>query len=258
MSSYEFPFNERIRTYLRLEDLFVKMLHHIETGHEISHHVALISMLQILDLIDRGDLKVDLLQELERHKVQLSFLQNNPNIDQQALKSTVLSLERCATALRADHQKLGQPLRDNDWLMSVKQRTSIPGGVCEFDLPSYRHWLYLPLERRIADFEQWLSRLKPMYESIRMILQLVRGSGQTMSVIAHHGAYQQQLSGHKPAQLLRIETSDDDCFPEVSANKYAINIRFQKLDFVQKPKTCEQDIPFRMIICNFAGAGHNG
>lgn len=257
MSSYEFPFNERIRTYLRLEDLFVKMLHHIEADHEIGHHVALISMLQILDLIDRGDLKVDLLQELDRHKVQLSFLQNNPNIDQQALSNTVASLERCAVTLRADHQKLGQSLRDNDWLMSVKQRANIPGGVCEFDLPSYRHWLYLPVEQRRADFQQWLSRLNPMYESISRILQLLRGSGQVMSVVAHHGAYQQQLSGHKPAQLLRIEVQHDECFPEVSANKYAINIRFQKMDFVQRPKCCEEDIPFRMIICNFTGAGHN-
>lgn len=257
MSSYEFPFNERIRTYLRLEDLFVKMLHHIEVGHEVNHHVALLTLLQILDLIDRGDLKVDLLQELDRHKVQLSFLQGNPNIDQNALGDTLASLDRCATSLRSDHQKLGQSLRDNDWLMSVKQRAGIPGGVCEFDLPSYRHWLYLTVERRRTDFSQWLARLMPMYEAIRMILQLLRGSGQVLSLVAHKGAYQQQLSGHKPAQLLRIEISHDECFPEVSANKYAINIRFQKLDFVQRPKACEQDIAFKMIICNFTGPGHN-
>lgn len=257
MSSYEFPFNERIRTYLRLEDLFVKMLHHIEVGHEVNHHVALLTLLQILDLIDRGDLKVDLLQELDRHKVQLSFLQGNPNIDQNALGETLASLDRCATLLRSDHQKLGQSLRDNDWLMSVKQRAGIPGGVCEFDLPSYRHWLYLSIDRRKTDFSQWLSKLMPMYEAIRMLLQLLRGSGQVMSLLAHKGAYQQQLSGHKPAQLLRIEIGHDECFPEVSANKYAINIRFQKLDFVQRPKACEEDIPFKMIICNFTGPGHN-
>ncbi len=257
MSSYEFPFNERIRTYLRLEDLFIKMLHHIEVGHEVNHHVALLTLLQILDLIDRGDLKVDLLQELDRHKAQLSFLQHNPNIDQDALNDTLGSLDRCATLLRSDHQKLGQSLRDNDWLMSVKQRAGIPGGVCEFDLPSYRHWLYLSEDRRKTDFSQWLAKLMPMYEAIRMILQLLRGSGQVLSLVAHKGAYQQQLSGHKPAQLLRIEISHDECFPEVSANKYAINIRFQKLDFVQRPKGCEQDIPFKMIICNFTGPGHN-
>lgn len=257
MSSYEFPFNERIRTYLRLEDLFSKVLHHVEIGHEFNHHAALVSLLQMLDLIDRADLKVDLLQELDRHKMQLAYLQGNPNIDQHALSNTLSSLDRCAVALRAEHQKLGQALRENDWLMSIKQRTNIPGGVCEFDLPSYHHWLDLGVERRKADFDHWLSRLMPMYEAISIILQLLRGSGQVLALVAHHGAYQQQLTGHKPAQLLRIEIDHGDFFPEVSANKYAINIRFQRLDFVQKPKLCEEDIAFRMIVCNFTGPGHN-
>ena len=256
MSSYEFPFNERIRTYLRLEDLFTKVLHHVESGHEYNHHAALVSILQMLDLIDRADLKVDLLQELDKHKTQLSFLQGNPNIDQHALQATLSSLDRCAVALRTDTQKLGQALRDNDWLMSIKQRASIPGGVCEFDLPSYHHWLDLGEDRRRTDFDNWLSRLMPMHEAIAMILQLLRGSGQVLSLVATNGAYQQQLSSNKPAQLLRLEIEHSDCFPEVSANKYAINIRFQKLDFVQKPKQCEDNIPFRMIICNFTGSHH--
>lgn len=257
MSSFEFPFNERIRTYLRLEDLFTKVLHHVEIGHEFSHHAALVSLLQMLDLIDRADLKVDLVQELDRHQMQLAYLQGNPNIDQHALSNTLSSIEQSANAIRNDHQKLGQALRENDWLMSVKQRTNIPGGVCEFDLPSYHHWLNLDVERRRSDLDTWLSRLMPMYEAISIILQLLRGSGQVLSLVAHHGAYQQQLSGHRPAQLLRIDVESSECFPEVSANKYAINIRFQRLDFVQKPKICDEDIPFKMIVCNFTGPGHN-
>lgn len=253
MSSYEFPFNERIRTFLRLEDLFIKVLHHVNVGHEYSHHTALVSLLQMLDLIDRADLKVDLLQELDRNKAQLTFLQNKPGINPEALQHTIASLEQCAQGIRGDHLKLGQTLRENDWLMSVKQRTNIPGGVCEFDLPSYHHWLNLGLERRKADLHSWLSRLMPMHEAIKLILQLLRGSGQVLTLTAQNGAYQQQLTGHKPAQLLRIETQHAECFPEVSANKYAINIRFQRLDFVQRPKQCEEDIPFKMIICNFAG-----
>lgn len=256
MSSYEFPFNERIRTYLRLEDLFTKVLHHVETGHEYNHHAALVSILQMLDLIDRADLKVDMLQELDKHKNQLAYLQGNPNIDQYALSNTLSRLEKCAIALRADHQKLGQSLRDNEWLMSIKQRTNIPGGVCEFDLPSYHHWLDLGEARRRRDFDSWLSRLMPMHEAITLILQLLRSSGQVMNLVAVNGAYQQQLSGNKPAQLLRLEIDQAECFPEVSANKYAINIRFQTLDFVQKPKQSEENIQFKMIVCNFTGSHH--
>jgi cell division protein ZapD len=60
MSSYEFPFNERIRTYLRLEDLFSKILLNVASGEQHQHHSALISLLQLLDIVDRSDLKMDL------------------------------------------------------------------------------------------------------------------------------------------------------------------------------------------------------
>ena len=69
MSSYEFPFNERIRTLLRLEDLFGKILLNVAAGHQYNHHSALISLLQMLDIIDRADLKMDLVQELDRQRL---------------------------------------------------------------------------------------------------------------------------------------------------------------------------------------------
>ena len=68
MPSYDYPFNERIRTLLRLEDLFVKVLHNLDQSHEFNHHCALISLFQMLDVIDRAELKTDLLQELDRQK----------------------------------------------------------------------------------------------------------------------------------------------------------------------------------------------
>ncbi|HAF00438.1 MAG TPA: cell division protein ZapD [Methylophilaceae bacterium] len=251
MSSYEFPFNERVRTYLRLEDLFTKVLHHVNVGHEYNHHSALISILQMLDIIDRADLKMDLLQELDRQKTHLQSLRGNPNIEEVRLVAAIEELEKSALALRGDNFKLGQALRENDWLMSIKQRASIPGGVCEFDLPSYHHWLYLDEDRRRKDFDVWLSRLMPMHQAIQSILRILRGSGASINYVAHNGIFQQLLGGAKPAQLLRIEIGNSTCFPEVSANKYAINIRFNSLDFVQKPKQCEQDVAFSMVICNF-------
>lgn len=256
MSSYEFPFNERVRTYLRLEDLFTKVLHHVNVGHAYNHHSALISILQMLDIIDRADLKVDLLQELDKHRSQLKVLQGRPGIAEDVLQDMIAGIERCCAALRSDTMKLGQTLRDNEWLMSVKQRAMIPGGVCEFDLPSYHHWLCLDDAKRKADFDSWLSRLMPMHDAVVAILKILRGSGQQTQHIAPKGTFQQFLNGVKPAQLLRIDIKDDTCFPEVSANKYAINIRFQRLDFVQKPKVCEDDIAFGMVICNFSMSGN--
>jgi cell division protein ZapD len=118
-------------------------------------------------------------------------------------------------------------------------------------LPSYHHWLALDTARRKADFDVWLARLIPMNDAIKTILRILRGSGDATKHHIDNGFYQQMLGGAKPAQMLRIEISDDcPCFPEVSANKYAINVRFFALDFVQKPKPCEHGIDFSMTLCN--------
>jgi cell division protein ZapD len=251
MSSYEFPFNERIRTLLRLEDIFSRILLNVEAGQQHNHHSALISLLQMLDIVDRADLKMDLVQELDRQRLAMQNLRGNPVISEKTLDKVLKEIGSCSTNLRSDNAKLGQSLRENEWLMSIKQRTSILGGVCQFDLPSYHHWLALDTARRKADFDVWLARLIPMNDAIKTILRILRGSGDATKHHIDNGFFQQMLGGAKPAQMLRIEISDDcPCFPEVSANKYAINVRFFALDFVQKPKPCENGIDFSMTLCN--------
>lgn len=251
MSSYEFPFNERIRALLRLEDLFNKVLRHVESGQQHNHHSALMLLLQMLDLIERADIKVDIVHELDRQASAMQGLLGNPNISEQALDETIQEIEACAAGLRNDPTKVGQTLRDNEWLMSIKQRANLPGGACQFDLPSYHYWINLDQEQRDSDFYAWLARLLPMYEGIKIILHILRGSGLTNEFIAKKGFYQQMLGGGKAAQMVKIEVLDDSvCCPEVSANKYAINVRFFGMDFVEKPKQHEEDVPFKMTLCN--------
>lgn len=251
MPSYDYPFNERIRTLLRVEDLFAKVLHNVEAGHEFHHHTALLTLLQILDVVDRAELKLDLLQELDRQRSVMNMLRGNPSIAATTLENILKEINVATDALRAETTKLGQTLRANEWLMSIKQRAGIPGGVCEFDVPSYHYWLGLGEVRRRQDLDAWLKPLLPMQQAIMIILRILRGSGATTKLVAIHGAYQQMLGGAKPAQMLRIEVADDViCFPEVSANKYAINIRFNALECAQKPQKYEENVSFALTLCN--------
>lgn len=251
MPSYEFPFNERIRVLLRLEDLFKKVLRYVESGQQHNHHSALMLLLQMLDLLERADIKVDIVHELDRQAMTMQKLLGNPNISENILNQTIKEIEACTLALRSENSKIGQSLRDNEWLMSIKQRAGISGGVCQFDLPSYHYWLNLEQDQRDSDFFAWLAKLLPMYEGIKIILHILRGSGITDEYTATNGFYQQMLGTGKPAQMVKVEVFNDATyFPEVSANKYAINVRFYNIDFVQRPKQCEQDIHFKMSICN--------
>ena len=85
MISYEYPLNERIRTLLRLEDLLLKIAHFTAGTAPQDHHVALLTIFETLEVASRADLKVDLVQELERQRQILMSFRNNPEISEEAL-----------------------------------------------------------------------------------------------------------------------------------------------------------------------------
>ena len=77
---FEYPLNERIRSLLRLEDVFARILHFHRGDDGADHHSALLCMFELLDVASRADLKVDLVQELERQRQTLLSYRDNPDI----------------------------------------------------------------------------------------------------------------------------------------------------------------------------------
>jgi len=249
--TYEYPLNERIRTLLRLEDLFERSRHFIALTDPHDHHMALLTLFEILEVASRADLKSDLLQELERQKQVLLSFKNNPDISEDALSGVVKDIEQASSALFAMTGKIGQYLRENDWLMSIKQRTGIPGGACEFDLPSYHYWLHRPAEQRTGQLAAWTGPLYPLRDGAAIILRSLRESGRPQAVNAPQGSFQQMLGG-KTAQMLRVRLdAETPCVPEISANKYVLNIRFLAQNGDDpRPRIADWDVGFELTFCN--------
>ena len=250
MISYEFPLNERIRTLLRLEVLYDRIGHFIERGASSDHHAALGVLFEILEVAGRADLKADLLQEMERQKRALTALRNNPEISEDALDAVLDEIDRASSDLLAMNGKIGQHLRENEWLMGIKQRACIPGGTCEFDLPSYHYWQQQDAALRRGDLKTWLAPLMPIRAGLTIVLKLLRESGKVHHYTAHHGNFQ-QMQGGRMSQMLRIVVDDKlPCIPEISANKYALNIRFIAANYAAKPTLYDQDVGFDLIFCS--------
>lgn len=250
MITYEYPFNERVRTLLRLEDLFDKTAHFLQHDGALEHHVALVTLFEILEVASRADLKLDLIQELERQRQTLLAFRNNPEISEEALSGALYEIEQASAALLAMTGKMGQYLRENDWLMSIKSRAAIPGGVCEFDLPSYHYWLHQSPEKRRDAVGAWLKPMLPLRDGIAIVLRLLRASGRPERQVAKNGAFQLMLGG-SAAQMVRVAVRLGDPFiPEISANKYALNIRFTTPEGGLRPRHCDQDVAFDMTFCN--------
>ena len=250
MITYEYPLNERIRTLLRLEDLYERVRHFLAGNDFNDHHACLTGMFEILEVASRADLKSDLLQELDRQRTFLEALRSNPAISEDKLNGVLTEIASAFQNLHQTSGKTGQSLRENEWLMAIKQRAGIPGGTSEFDLPSYHAWLHHSADRRRADLNTWLKPLLPIHAALSIVLRVLRESGRTTSLIAFQGVYQ-QTPADKPAQMLRLTLADElPCVPEISANKYALNVRFLLPDGVQKTRVYEQDVPFELSFCN--------
>ncbi|MGB5261663.1 MAG: cell division protein ZapD, partial [Gammaproteobacteria bacterium] len=78
---YEYPLNERTRTFMRLEYLFRQAGHHLKGRSAWDSRATLNSIIEMVDILGNTNLKSEVLKELERHTSTLKRLSKNPGVD---------------------------------------------------------------------------------------------------------------------------------------------------------------------------------
>lgn len=247
---YEHPLNERIRTMLRLEHLFRQANHFIEFNSPWSSRVFIVTILDILDIFSRGDFKTELLKELERATTNLRKLLKYPGVDHERLGTILRAMEHLIDNIHALRSQPGQELRDDEFIATIRQRSSIPGGTCDFDLPAFHQWLEGNAERREKDQKRWYATLDPIRQAIELLLKMIRNSAEFQSITAESGSYQKQLENGLPYQMIRVMLSNDSpYFAEISGSKHRFTIRFLE-PTASRPKPTDACIDFKLAICS--------
>ncbi len=251
MILYEYPFNERIRTYLRLEHLFLRLKELASRDEALDHHYALTTIFEVMDVGARADLKTDVLKDLDKQKHILDGFRGNPVIAESVLDDVIGQLDSCFQALNSLPGKAGQSLTENDWLMSIRSRVGIPGGTCEFDLPAYYAWQHKTGAQRRGDLQRWASTLTPLAASIHVLLKLLRDSGAPQKVIAIGGQFQQNLPQGRTFQLLRLALDASlELIPEISGNRLMVSIRLMRHGDDDRLHACAEDAAFELTLCS--------
>lgn len=248
---YEQPLNERMRTFLRLDFLYQQMLYHEECEDAWSTRAAMNSLLEILAITARGDIRSEVLKELERQMAIMHDYQTRPGVDAGRLQSLLSNLARLRAELNAAGALFMQRLRDSEFLNSIKHRSTIPGGTCEFDLPDYRHWLNRPFEVRSAAFQDWMATIRPLCDAVTELLWLTREAARPRPETAAGGNFQLAFERDSPCQLLRIALpADTALFPEISGSHHRCSIRFMEWnDINSRPVQTQDDIAFLLTTC---------
>lgn len=242
---FEHPLSERVRNFLRIAHLF-RHFHEVVVRKEVwAHHCALFSLFEIMEAAARAELKLDILQELERQK---GLARQRGEDGKDALET----IQTAISNLQNVQQKFGQHLRENEWLMAIKQRIFVPGGTSPYDLPSYYYWQQKNPEERESQLRQWIQSLLPTYEAISLLLEILRHNSLSVECVANAGSYQHNSLGQN-IHLLGINVAQHEtALPEVSANKYFTHIRFLQASQQQaRGLVLTTDIPFTLVMCSF-------
>jgi cell division protein ZapD len=248
---YEQPLNERIRTFLRIEFLFKRIDLILQDEKSAQYRDALTNLLNILSIFERSDLKQEIIKELERLTTTLSALENKPGVDMDALNGLLGELDLILDKLHLEKSAIGQSLRDNEFLSSIRQRSTIAGGSCDFDLPAYHYWLqHTSSDAQKQQLLAWCDDLSSAQSAIAMSLNLIRNSTGFKDYSAPAGFYQQSLDNGQFHQLIRIKIPKKaSYYPEISGGKHRFTVRFMVFDLEQRAKQVNEDIDFSLSCC---------
>jgi cell division protein ZapD len=247
---YEQPLNEQIRLCLRLEYLFAQADYYLTKESPWDSHQMLKIILEILQAMDRPDLKNKFFQTLNQYTHSLSQLEKLENIDRKKLHNTLQQIDRLVDSLHTNQKKIGQDLRENEFLNAIQQRLYTPAGTCGFSMPAYHLWMQQDSTLRQRQLLIWFGYFTELQEIVNIILKLIRESTLFKVIDANGGFYQSNLDANTPYQLIRIKLlSQKNVFPEISVGRYRLAIHFFTLDINGRTAQTADDIKFELACC---------
>ncbi|WP_428100130.1 cell division protein ZapD [Candidatus Rariloculus sp.] len=248
---FEQPLTERIRTFLRLEILYRQALFHTKNETDLGSRAAVAALLGILSILGHGDVRAEVLKDLDRLANLLTQYRQSPGVDSVRLNLIIERIESLKNELAAFGYQLIGPLRESEFLGAIKHRSWIPGGTCEFDLPEYGYWLQLPYSERAKQLSQWVSLLRPLCDAVGEVLRLIRETSDPVERVVVDGLYRHKLDRSAHYNLVRVMLpAGSGIYPEFSAGKHQFTIRFVEWHGVnQRPKQVSGQLPFLLTLC---------
>lgn len=240
---FEHPLTEKMRVWLRVEFL----LKQLYSNKIFNHDNALLffhTLSELLEIVERNDIRSDLLKELESQKQKLTIWLNVEGVDTSLLSSLLERLTVLSSELNAN-SRLGLDLKEDRFLSSIRQRLMIPGGCCSFDLPSLYLWLHLPQKERDAKAMHWINRFSSLHDTLTICMQLIRQAGIFKPFECANNFHQ---DNKEEAELLRIRVCHNArIYPQVSGHKSRYAIRFVPFEAASKEKST--NVEFELACC---------
>ncbi|PHM64856.1 cell division protein ZapD [Xenorhabdus stockiae] len=243
---FEHPLNEKMRSWLRIESSLQQLETQSHLDSQANSLAFFRTIAELIEILERGEVRSELLKELERQQIKLRQWLNAPNVDTTMVHSLVEQLKERSLALH-HAPRLSQQIKEDRIISMVRQRLSIPGGCCSFDLPTLYLWLHLPQSTRDETVSSWLNSLLPLKQALESILELIRQSTMFSSQVSHNGFFQGN-AGDADLLRLKLDISENQLiYPQVSGHKTRFAIRFLPMD--SENGTVPAHLSFELACC---------
>lgn len=252
MITYEQPLNESMRICLRLEHLFNQLQQHITQHNVDSSRIAVSALAKTLDVINRPDLKSKLSQMLTQHATMLAQLEQFSQVNPERLREILDQLDQLISSFHQQKNRIGERLRNNEFINQIRLREHNPGGACAYSSPSYALWLKKPPEQRIKDLKNWATEFSELRQIVELTLYLTRNSSEAQKVMTKAGFYQQNLDSTLPCEIIRVNVPlQYNVFPEFSVGRHRLAIRFLNPCYQDDghPTQIAENIEFELTCC---------
>src|SRR5262249_1198260 len=154
-----------------------------------------------------------------------------PQVDKVRLRDILKELDLLVDNLYKSQDKIGQKLRNNNFLNNIRQHMANPGGAFAFSTPPFFLWLQKPIHDLHQNLSEWYQDFEQINLAVKLLLQLTRGSSMPQKLIAAQGFYQQALDPKLAYHLVRVTIAQkEQLYPEISVGKHRLIVRFLQLN----------------------------
>lgn len=242
-SIYEQPIDERIRKFLRLENTYMKINHHMDIDSKHDAHSTLLNISDLFINLTRSEIKRDLISEIEAQKMRYQEYIKLAGADKIKLSSIMEKQQAILKTLHDLEANYLNVLKNDELFQTIIKH--INTSCADLD-----YWLSRDHDFRKNQINLWLELIKPIENSIFFCLDLLRRSSETIEITAKDGMYLFRMDIEKKIRLLRVTMKTDNYFfPRISVGPQRATVAFMTIDDNNKIIRLNKDINFVLDLC---------
>jgi cell division protein ZapD len=239
---YQFPTNYLTKVSLYLENLFSSISTACESNEQILHYHALKSIIDIINLIEKPEIKSRYVKELMR--IEHLINQSQAVISDRAYASLFVQLQ----VLGKINSRFGSTLYQDSFIQAMR---FIFNSKDESEIlnPQLIFWLNKDLAHRQNDISSWLENLLPVYNTVDTYLSILRETANFITIDIESGYYNKNISNKLTQHLIVIKMSNlDGIIPKVNLTNNVISIRLCDAYSMQEVRGSE-DFQLELAVC---------